>query len=390
MRRRTVAIVAILLCVATATFFGLFFGLKKGAQTEQLTAEPPAADIERVCSDRALSRASCEQLKFEWDASKRNAVSSCDAENADADARLECVAKRMTRLGSAADLFASSGSAVYPENYHALRMRVDSQYVCESGGALVVGGTTPVLVRFAKRGSEWSIETPDSSRVVVVSESGALALVPRGTVAARFVAGGTVYPSSITLSPVSRDGSALRSVAGSSVEVRLERALNGLLVEVKLTAEELSTFEYAANVSAIDIINRSGCCVDIAGKCSGASAAAQKQRFPLCCGCVDSDPRWCAWKASADASVVEEGELSRLCCSTRQRMFDVGPDYGECAKGTNLPGQYSKCDPSEEHTFTFVPAGAWALAPNGVRIPAFGRVAFMRTVGAGYRGVRCT
>ena len=48
MRRRTVAIVAILLCVATATFFGLFFGLKKGAHTEQITAEPPAADIERV------------------------------------------------------------------------------------------------------------------------------------------------------------------------------------------------------------------------------------------------------------------------------------------------------------------------------------------------------
>ena len=392
MRRRTVAVVVFIgVVVVAATVLGLVFGLKKppAAAASPQTAEP--ADIERVCSDRSLSRASCEQLKFEWDASKRNAVSSCDAENADADARLECVAKRMTRLGAAADLFASAGAAVYPENYHALRMRVDSQYVCESDGALVVGGTAPALVRFAKRGSEWTIETPDALRVVVVTESGALALRPRaGSVAARFVAGGTLYPSSITLSPVSRTGSALRSAAGSSVEVRLERAVNGLLVEVKQTADELSTFEYAANVSAIDIINRSGCCVDIGGKCAGASAAAQRLRFPLCCGCVDSDPRWCAWKASADAAVVDEGELSRLCCSTRQRMFDVGPDYGECGKGTNLPGQYSKCDPSEEHTFTFVPAGAWALAPSGVRIPAFGRVAFMRTVRAGYRGVRCS
>ena len=390
MHRRTVAIIAIVFCVAVATTLGLFFGLKKPATIQSAQSAEPV-DLARVCSDRALSRTSCEQLKFEWDASKRNAVSSCDAENADADARLACVAKRMTRLGSAADLFATSGGAVYPENYPALRMRVDSQFVCESDGALVVGGTSPVLVRFAKRGSEWTIETPDASRVVVVSESGALALRPRaGSVAARFVAGGTLYPSSITLSPVSRNGSALRSAAGSSVEVRLVRAVSGLLVEVKLTADELSTFEYASNVSAIDAINGSGCCVEIGGKCAGAAAAAQMQRFPLCCGCVDSDPRWCAWKASADAAVVDEGELARLCCSTRARMFDVGPDYTECAKGANLPGQYSKCDPSEEHTFTFVPAGAWALAPNGVRIPAFGRVAFMRTVGAGYRGVRCT
>lgn len=392
MRRRTAALVGFIFLVAVvATVLGLVFGLKKKPATSPSEQSEEPADIERVCSDHSLSRASCEQLKYEWDASKRNAVSSCDAENADADARLECFAKRMTRLGAAADLLASSDSAVYPENYHALRMRVDSQYVCESDGALVVGGTAPALVRFAKRGSEWTIETPDASRVVVVSESGALVLRPRaGTVAARFVAGGTLYPSSITLSPVSRTGSALRSAAGSSVEVRLERAVSGLLVEVKLTAGELSTFEYAANVSAIDIISRSGCCVEIGGKCAGASAAAQSQRFPLCCGCVDSDPRWCAWKASADAAVVDEGELSRRCCSTRARMFDVGPDYTECAKGTNLPGQYSKCDPSEEHTFTFVPAGVWELAPNGVRIPAFGRVAFMRTVGAGYRGVRCT
>ena len=386
--------VAALLCVfiATGTFLALFFGLRKPSANAQSAQSAEPADLERVCSDRALSRASCEQLKYEWDASKRNAVSSCDAEHTDADARIECVAKRMTRLGSSADLFASSGGPVYPENYHALRLRVDSHYVCESNGALVVGGTAPVLVRFAKRGSEWTIETPDAARVVVVSESGALELRPRASkAAARFVAKGTVYPSSIALSPLSRVGSSLRSVAGSSVEVRLERAVDGLLVEVKLTAEELSTFEYAANVSAIDIVNRSGCCVEIGGKCSGASAPAQKQRFPLCCGCVDSDPRWCAWKASADAAVVEEGDLARSCCSTRARMFDVGPDYRECsdAKGVDLPGQYAKCEPSEEHTFTFVPAGTWALAPNGVRIPAFGRVTFMRTVGAGYRGVRC-
>jgi hypothetical protein len=296
----------------------------------------------------------------------------------------------MTRLGSAGDLFSLAGGAVYPENYHALRLRVDSQYVCESNGALVVGGTTPVLVRFAKRGSEWTIETADAERVVVVSDSGALALRPRSSVSARFVAGGTPFPSSITLSPLARDGSALRSVPGSSVEVRLERAVSGLLVEVKLTADELSTLEYASNVSAIDTINRAGCCVKLGGQCAGAAAAAQKARFPLCCGCVDSDARWCAWKASADAAVVDEGQLAQLCCSTRARMLDVGPDYTECAKGGNLPGQYAKCDPSEEHTFTFVPAGTWALAPSGVRIPAFGRVAFMRAVSAGYRGVRCT
>lgn len=384
MRRLTVALVLVAL-VATASALGLYFGLKR--------VDPPAeeavVDLERVCAERALSRASCERLKYEWDASKRNAVSSCDAEHTGADARVECVAQRMTRLGSAADLFASTGAPVYPENYHALKMRVDSQYVCEADGALVVGGATPVLVRFAKRGAEWTIETADAARVVVVSERGELALAPRAGNAARFVCAGTLYPSSITLAPVALDGRALRSAAGSSIEVRLERPASGLLVEVKMSASELSTFEYSANVAAIDKINASGCCANLGGGCSGAAAAAQISRYPLCCGCVDADPRWCAWKASVDAAVVDEGPLASSCCSTRQRMFDVGPDYTACAKGVDLPGQYPKCDPSEEHTFTFVPAGAWALAPNGVRVPAYGRVAFMRAARAGYRGVRC-
>jgi hypothetical protein len=144
----------------------------------------------------------------------------------------------------------------------------------------------------------------------------------------------------------------------------------------------------------MDAVNGSGCCKSLLGKCTGASAAAQREQFPLCCGaCADAE-KWCAWKAAADASVLDEtGDVARKCCASRNLMLDVTPDYGSCGKpsaGTQLPGQYAaKCEPSDEHTFTFVPAGAWALAPNGVRLPAYGRVLFMRGVSAGYRGVRC-
>lgn len=384
MRVAVAVAVVVAVLVVVGTTVGLVLGLRRRADAP--SAAPSAApDLDRVCAERALSTASCERLKYEYEASQRNAVASCDAEHADADARLECVAARITRLGAAADLLTSG--AVYPENYAALRLRVDSQYVCESGGALVVGGAAPVLVRFAKRGGEWTIETPDAARVVVVGARGELALaVGSRASAAAFAVGGTPFPSSVTLAPVARDGAALRSVAGASVEVRLERPVAGLLVEVKLTASELSRLEYSSNVAAIDTINRSGCCVSLGAQCT----PAQRQRYPLCCGCADSDARYCAWKASVDASVVDEGALARLCCSTRARMLDVGPDYADCGKHVDLPGQYAKCGPSDEHTFTFVPAGVWGLAPNGVRLPAYGRVLFMRTARAGYRGVRCT
>ena len=386
MRRKTAIAIAIAVGALVALVVGLGLGLKPAPSEPREDEE----GVEAICASRGLLHAKCEALRVEWDASKRNVLASCEAQHVDRDARNACFEARMTRTGAAKDLYAEG--AVYPETYPALRMRVASEYVCEgAGGALVVGGDAPVLVRFAKRGAEWTIETHDAARVVVVAPGGALALAKRP--AARFVVGGTDLASEITLAPVARAGSSLRAVAGGSVEVRLERPV-GLPVDVRSDAAARASLEYAANVAAMDKIN-SGCCAQMlsGGKCEGASAAAQRARHPLCCGgCADADARWCAWRAAADASVLDEtGDVARQCCASRTRMLDVGPDYASCeSDAPELPGQYAaKCEPKEEHTFTFVPAGVWALAPNGVRVPAYGRVLFMRTVNAGYRGVRC-
>ena len=381
-----IAVVAVLVVVV-----GLVVGFAVHKKNSTSAESPEEADIGQVCAARGMSSAQCDELRVEWDASKRNALAACEAEHEDRDARNACVEARMTRSRAAADMYAEG--AVYPENYAKLSMRVGSEDVCESpDGALVVGGGSPVFVRFAKQRSEWTIETPDAARVVVVAPGGALAFAARG-VAARFVATRGALPSSIALAPVARVGAALVVSAGASVDVKLVHPV-GLPVEVRLDAQELATLESAMNVAAMDAVNGSGCCKSLLGKCTGASAAAQREQFPLCCGaCADAE-KWCAWKAAADASVLDEtGDVARTCCASRNLMLDVTTDYGSCGKpsaGTQLPGQYAaKCEPSDEHTFTFVPAGAWALAPNGVRLPAYGRVLFMRGVSAGYRGVRC-
>ena len=389
---KTRAKVAIAVAIAVVVVVvGLVVGFavhKKKTPSAEASEE---ADIGQVCAARGMSSAQCDELRVEWDASKRNALAACEAEHADKDARNACVEVRMTRSRDAADMYAEG--AVYPETYAKLSMRVGSEDVCESpDGALVVGGGSPVFVRFVKQGSEWTIETPDAARVVVVAPGGALALAARG-VAARFVATRGALPSSISLSPVARVGAALVVSAGASVDVKLVHPV-GVPVEARLDARELATLQSAMNVAAIDAVNGSGCCVTMRRKCTGPSAAAQRERFPLCCGaCADAE-KWCAWKAAADASVLDEtGDVARKCCASRHLMLDVTPDYKFCEKPsetTQLPGQYAaKCEPRDEHTFTFVPAGAWALAPNGVRVPAYGRVLFMRGVSAGYRGVRC-
>jgi hypothetical protein len=398
------------LVVVTALVLGLYFGLAQSRtaadpKDPKDPSDPKDDDpfdpkeMARRCAVLGVTPARCAEILEEYGMEGT-------AENFDKDVleckkypdqaqATSCILDNLKRASPFEYVFDGKNAAVYPENYPALTLSVDSVDLSlgQSDELALVERGSPLLMTFKVEGKRHSIRTADGRRAVYVATNGALSVGDTATVQpALFDLLGTGVPNTVRIAPVEKRAGKLffRAVVATSIApfviMRLDRR-TGLAVDVTQSTISLTSGEDAWHRAFIIESNDASCCNKLMGTCS----AEQRQKFPLCCSdCKDSTTA-CEWKASIDAAVDD-----RECCFSWSTLPNEAVDYNSCLAGAGraepLPPtlQYArKCDPTPAHTFAVVPPGVWALAPSGVRLPAYGRVAQMRIAGSGFRGVRC-
>ena len=410
MRRSKVAILIFAgLVVIAALVLGLYFGLAQGPRrpaegpSDDLDEPLDAKEMARLCANAGVTAARCEQLVGEYGmegtASKFSKDLRTCRQNSDPATVESCILDNLKRSSPFESVFdGAKGSAVYPQNYASLTLSVDSLDLARgpSDELALVASEEPLVMRFVLEGARHSIRTADGEKAVYVATNGLLSIGDFKTVArALFDVSGTGSRNTIHVAPVERRDSKLwyapapapaASSSAPHVTMRLDRR-NGLAVDVALDANWLASSEYWHR-AFVTVRNNASCCTKLINGCS----MQDKQQFPLCCSVCDDTTTECEWKARVDAGVD-----ATACCFSWSTLRNEAIDYNSCRVGSARydpapprPLQYAlKCDPTPEHTFAFVPAGVWDLAPRGVRLPAYGRVAQMRIAGAGFRGVRC-
>ena len=268
---------------------------------------------------------------------------------------------------------------VFPDVYAGLYLRVDGVDVSSDESGLVVRSGAPVLFRFLARGGLYAAQA--GPLPVVKQASGELALGRVDQEHFVFAVKGTGTPNELVLHAVVARGARLVAAAGTVlVSVRRQTLV---AVDVMRTAKEVAALDFALSTASIDKINVADCCAKVGA--SGACGAVGKQRYPLCCSQCTDTLATCAWRARVD---VLTAMRDTPCCATHASMLAFAENYSACGAG-DPTSQYETCEPSAEHSFAFVPRGVWSLAPNGIRIPAYGVAYHMRGAGAGYRGVSC-
>lgn len=425
MRRSKVAILvfAVFLVIA-GLVLGLYFGFAQGPHSPAVDPNGPKGpngpngtedpfdpkEMARRCAVAGVTQARCADTVGEYGMEGTamnfdNDVRECRKKPDPAQVQ-SCILDNFTRDSSFKDVFdGPKGSAVYPQNYASLTLSVGSMDLARGTSdqlALVASGSPLLVMRFMLEGARHSIRTADGKSAVYVAANGALSIGDISTVTpALFDVRGTGVPNTIHVAPVeTRDAklwyasaaSAAASTASTAstafVTMRLDRR-NGLNVNVGLDGTWLAAQEYGFHREFITDANNASCCDKLISGCQ----LDAKVQFPLCCKwCNDTLPT-CAWKASIDAGVDDS-----MCCLSWSTLPNAALDYNSCTRGSGSHDppppatlQYAlKCDPTPDHTFAFVPSGVWDLAPSGVRLPAYGRVAQMRIAGAGFRGVRCS
>jgi len=436
MRRSKVALLIFAGLVAIAALvLGLYFGLAHpqgpqspdgpgaGDEDTQDTQDPlDPKEMARLCALSGVTATRCAEIVGEYGmegtaSNFHDDLRQCRLDHTDPAQVQGCILDHIKRFSPFNSVFeGSKSSAVYPQNYASLTLSVDSldlalgpsnELALVASGAAGSSGSSaspPLEMRFVLEGARHSIRTADGKSAVYVATNGVLSIGDVGTVArALFDVRGTGAPNTLHVAPVERSASKLLyapatasaasaasaapSASTAFVTMRLDRR-NGLAVDVALDGTWFAASEYGWHRAFITASGNASCCNKLMGGCS----PVEKSQFPLCCSfCNDTLPT-CAWKASIDAGVD-----ARVCCFSSSTLPNEAIDYNSCRIGTARADpplrtlQYAlKCDPTPDHTFAFVPPGVWDLAPLGVRLPAYGRVAQMRIAGAGFRGVRCS
>jgi hypothetical protein len=325
-----------------------------------------------------------------------DAVSTCGTSTSSQ----ECIRENMTANSMFQELIPQDRSLlrVYPQNYRSVTLSVDDKLIVKGqDNSLVLEGTgVPLVMRFVlEADNQYSIQTADATEAVYVGTDNALSLESIGLLksSARFDVRGTAAGDSATVAvaPLTdKDGKLYFTrrpetpLSVRSVSMRL-RQVNNQYVDVYKDPGMLSDLQWAANRAVIKVTNNAGCCITTWSQNDAKVCTdTMRARYPLCCANCKDEGTWCVWKTPIDAGITDTE-----CCLTWSMLPNQAEDYDVC----NGPNQYTrydqKCDPPDELTFGRVPPGVWTLAPDGVRLPAYGRVAQMRLVSAGYRGDQC-